>query len=107
MKRTNRVAGGRPFIMPPSCLDQEGQALSRLYQRATFRVKQESGFVFEVVQSTFLPMPEKPPVCCRVKDRLGSEGSPSVALIVSGKKRPARVGPACASIARNLTKATT
>jgi len=27
MKRTNRMAGGRPFIMPPSCFTQEGQAL--------------------------------------------------------------------------------
>jgi hypothetical protein len=32
--------------MPPSCLGQEGQALVRLYQRAAFCVKQESGFVF-------------------------------------------------------------
>ena len=32
--------------MPPSCLGQEGQALTGLYQRAAFRVKQESGFVF-------------------------------------------------------------
>jgi hypothetical protein len=30
--------------MPPSCFTQEGQALNRLYQRAAFRVKQESGF---------------------------------------------------------------
>ena len=30
--------------MPPSCSDQEGQALIRLYQRAAFCVKQESGF---------------------------------------------------------------
>jgi hypothetical protein len=32
--------------MPPSCGDQEGQALTRLYQRAAFLVKQGSGFVF-------------------------------------------------------------
>ena len=28
MKRTNRVAGGRPSILPPSCFSQEGQALN-------------------------------------------------------------------------------
>ena len=39
-----RRAQDRPFIMPPSCSDQEGQALTRLYQRAAFCVKQESGF---------------------------------------------------------------
>ena len=33
-------------MMPPSCNDQEGQALIRLYQRAAFPVKQESGFMF-------------------------------------------------------------
>ena len=32
--------------MPPSCYDQEGQALTRSYQRGAFHVKQESGFVF-------------------------------------------------------------
>jgi hypothetical protein len=65
MKRTNRIGGGRSFpsttpfdfaqdklrtgIMSPSCSDQEGQALIRLYQRAAFRVKQESGFLFSTL----------------------------------------------------------
>jgi hypothetical protein len=49
-----RAAG--PSIMPPSCAGQEGQALVRLYQRAAFRVKQESGFVLGDVCAVKIPV---------------------------------------------------
>jgi hypothetical protein len=46
MKRTNRMPGGRPFHCAPLPVSARKIRLYRLYQRAAFRVKQESGFVF-------------------------------------------------------------